>query len=189
MKNFTVIDRTNQFYDIMDVCMPHLIIEEFINYLDDNNFFEAPASLKYHGAYSGGLFDHSFTMTKCLLSLTKRLELKWSREESPYIVGMFHDLCKVDNYKIVGKPGSRISDIKSWNHNDSPLLTGHGEKSVIILQQYIKLTEEEIMCIRWHMGAFDDKENWVAYGRAVNKYPNVLYTHTADMMAAHIFKV
>jgi len=66
---------------------------------------------------------------------------------------------------------------------------GHGEKSVIILQQNIQLTDEEMYCIRWHMGAFDDKENWNSYGRACTVYPNVLYTHTADMVAARILGV
>jgi hypothetical protein len=39
------------------------------------------------------------------------------------------------------------------------------------------------------MGAFDDKENWDKYGKSIEKYPNVLWTHTADMMAARIFKI
>ena len=55
-------------------------------------FFTAPASTKYHGNYEGGLFDHSFTVTSSLLSLTKRMGLNWKRKASPYIVGMLHDL-------------------------------------------------------------------------------------------------
>ena len=54
-------------------------------------FFTAPASTKYHGNYEGGLFDHSFTVTSSLLSLTKRMGLNWKRKASPYIVGMLHD--------------------------------------------------------------------------------------------------
>lgn len=50
----------------------------------------------------------------------------------------------------------------------------------------LNLTEEELYCIRWHMGAFDDKQMWNNYGRACTMYPNVLYTHTADMVAARI---
>jgi hypothetical protein len=49
--------------------------------------------------------------------------------------------------------------------------------------------EEELLCIRWHMGAFDDKENWNSYGRSVTEYPNVLFTHTADMIAARIMRI
>ena len=50
-----------------------------------------------------------------------------------------------------------------------------------------KLTEEEVACIRYHMGAFTDKELWNDYTAAVRKYPNVLWTHTADMIASHIY--
>lgn len=58
------------------------------NQLMAMGFFTAPASTKYHGNYEGGLFDHSFTVTSSLLSLTKRMGLNWKRKASPYIVGM-----------------------------------------------------------------------------------------------------
>ena len=48
------------------------------------------------------------------------------------------------------------------------------------------LTDEEIMCIRYHMGAFTDKSEWNDYTRAVRNYPNVLWTHQADMLASHV---
>lgn len=78
---------------------------------------------------------------------------------------------------------------EAWEYNNATLLPGHGDKSVMMLQQHIQLTDEELYCIRWHMGAFDDKENWNSYGRAVTNFPNVLYTHTADMVAARILGV
>lgn len=56
------------------------------NQLMAMGFFTAPASTKYHGNYEGGLFDHSFTVTTSLLSLTKRMGLHWKRKASPYIV-------------------------------------------------------------------------------------------------------
>ena len=68
------------------------------NQLMAMGFFTAPASTKYHGNYEGGLFDHSFTVTSSLLSLTKRMGMNWKRKASPYIVGMLHDLCKCDSY-------------------------------------------------------------------------------------------
>lgn len=127
-------------------------------------------------------------VTESLLYLTEKLGLTWGRSESPLIVGMFHDLCKVDNYKH--KEASWGDSIEAWEYNNAPFLTGHGEKSVIMCQQLgIRLTEEEMLCIRWHMGAFDKEENWNSYGRSVTKYPNVLYTHTADMIAARVLGV
>lgn len=146
----------------------------------DMGYLKAPASKGHHGAYDGGLFNHSYEVTTKLQWLTKYLGLKWSRIHSPIIVGMFHDLCKLDNYIKIGK---------DWEYNPNVILNGHGEKSVIIAQQFVKLTQEEIACIRWHMGAFDSKENWQYYTRAIGEYPNVLYTHTADMIASQIFMV
>lgn len=154
-------------------------VDSLINQLEELGYFYAPASTKYHGTYIGGLFDHSWRVTKELVNLTTSLDLDWQRLESPYIVGMFHDLCKCDDY-IYDPNGER------FGHKDDLILNGHGEKSVIMTQKLLDLTDEEIACIRWHMGAYDDKENWNILGRAIEKYPNVLYTHTADMIATRI---
>lgn len=143
-------------------------------------FFTAPASTKYHGAYQSGLFDHSYEVAKNLVEMTEKLGLEWERPISPYIVGMFHDLCKCDNYKF---------DIETerYIYNPDIIIPGHGDKSIMILSKYMQLTDEEIACIRWHMGAFEtDTKMWEYYGRAIEQYPNVLYTHTADMFASRI---
>ena len=151
--------------------------------LIEMGFFDAPASTKYHGNHEGGLFEHSFAVTKALVELTDKLELKWQDPRSPYLVGMLHDLCKVDSYIT--------NDDGSIEFNKNMVLTGHGDKSVIYTQHLMALigsylTQEEMLCIRWHMGAFDDKENWNTYNKAIGLYPNVLYTHTADMIASAI---
>ena len=148
-----------------------------IGWLIDNGFFTAPASTKYHGNYEGGLFDHSYMVLRNLEALTIKMGLQWQRPQSPYIIGMFHDLCKMDSY---------INENGIYKFNTNTLLKGHGDKSVMLLASKITLTEEEVMCIRYHMGAFTDKEEWNDYTNAIKKYPNVLWTHHADMMASHI---
>lgn len=162
-------------------------------WLNDRGFFDAPASTKYHGAYEGGLFDHSYEVLQQLLRLTKENDLEWQRDESPYIIGMFHDLCKIDQYKhpIIGRADSfnepePIYDYSSWEFNNNTYLKGHGDKSVMLLSELMQLTEEEIFCIRYHMGAFTDKEEWNYYTKAIHKYENVLWVHHADMLASHI---
>ena len=178
-----MLERKQNFEQIM---RPHIPEENWwplYLFLCAHGFFEAPASIHHHGAYPGALYDHSFAVMQALVSLTRRLDLEWGLPRSPYIVGMFHDLCKVDNYQQ--KAGSG----EAWEYNNAALLPGHGEKSVILLQRFLPLTEEEMLCIRWHMGAFDDKENWNSYGRSCTKYPNVLFTHTADMIAARLIGV
>lgn len=157
--------------------------------LTDYGYFTAPASTKHHANYEGGLFDHSFNVTNSLLALTDANSLEWMREQSPYIVGMFHDLCKTDAYKENG--GYLYNDFTKdieheWVYNPNTLYQGHGDKSVLLASTYLRLTPEEVACIRYHMGAFTEKEEWGYYTRAVQTYPNVLWTHTADMIATHI---
>ena len=61
-------------------------------------------------------------------------------------------------------------------------------KSIMLLSQFINLTEEELLCIRYHMGAYE-KEAWDQYDMAIKKYPNVLWTHHADMIASKLLEV
>ncbi len=167
-----------------------LVPTDMVDWLITKGFFTAPASTKFHGAYKGGLFDHSLSVARHLVGLTESCELSWSDPRSPYVVGMFHDLCKIDLYRhpAVGKTldGGDITDPFHWEHNLNTLLKGHGVKSVMLLSQFYRLTEEEILCIRYHMGAFTEKEEWNDYTGAIHLYPNVLWTHQADMLASHV---
>lgn len=177
------------FKQLMAPCIPHIITPEIIDQLQCMGFFEAPAAIHHHGAFTGGLFRHSAAVMNMLLVYTEQLELDWGRKESPYIVDMFHDLCKTDDYVPVSS--SKVLGESEWGYNEKRLLTGHGDKSVILLQQLLQgnVTMQEAMCIRWHMGAFDTKENWNAYGNAVACDQNVLYTHTADMYASRVLDI
>lgn len=155
--------------------------QDCVNYLSINGFLTAPASTKYHGVYAGGLFDHSMNVRKVLLDLTQELGLKWLRPESPTIIAILHDLCKIDQYEY---------DIRSesYTYSNKPIIKGHGVKSIVYAQKTMSLTPEEIACIYHHMGAFE-KEDWQGYTQAVTDYPNVLWTHTADMVASQIMEV
>lgn len=166
---------------IMEDFFCHFRNADLLEYLEAAGFYEAPASKGHHGAYKGALFDHSLQVTYELINLTDRLELKWQRKESPDIVGMLHDVCKMDDYMLSENEGNTVVE---WNKER--IWPGHGEKSLIMLMSHIELTEEEKMCIRYHMGAFTDSKEWEFYSRAVRNYPNVLYTQTADMIASQI---
>ena len=171
-----------------------LVPIDMVDYLITTGFFTAPASTKYHGNYEGGLLKHSSAVAKFLVQLTEDNHLTWKNPRSPYVVGMFHDLCKIDQYRhpVTGHieefNGGRTSiyDEQAWEYNPDTLLKGHGDKSVMLLSQFYILTDEEIMCIRYHMGAFTDKSEWNDYTRAVSQHPNVLWTHQADMLASHV---
>jgi hypothetical protein len=181
LKMLTQEERLKQFDDLMSREFSKADMGMLKEFLFGLGFFDAPASTKYHGNYPGGLFDHSFQVTRALVLLTEKLSLHWERKESPCIVGMLHDLCKCDQYTL--NPDGTFDYCKNLP------LCGHGDKSVILAQRFAPLTEEEALCIRWHMGAYDDKEVWNNLGAAIEKYPNVLYTHTADMIASRVIGV
>lgn len=186
-------ERIETFKTIM---LGHRISLDFTDYLIDEGFFTAPASTKYHGNYEGGLFDHSYKVAERLVDITEKMGLDWKNPRSPYIVGMFHDLCKIDNYKkVIDEEGFLLmgsdetqGEVSHFEHNTEIFIPGHGDKSVMILSRWMQLTEEEILCIRYHMGAYETKD-WDFYGRAIEKYPNVLWTHTADMYAAKVLGI
>ena len=179
----TVIDRINDFQAYVDCCGLYRIINNNVfSKINALGYFDAPASTKYHLAYEGGLYEHSRNVADALMKFTTDNGLCWQRSQSPYIVGFFHDLCKADQYKF-------NKDLNCWEYNGKTLYKGHGDKSLMLLSSILTLTDEEALCIRWHMGAFDEKENWNLYSNAIHKYPNVLWTHQADMYATHVMEV
>lgn len=166
------------------------VTEHLAHYLQKAGYFMAPAAKTHHGACIGGLYAHSKQVAMELSEITIRMGLKWQRPQSPIIVGFLHDICKTKEYSIIVddelEAGYRIE------YNKERPFPGHGEASALMVQQYMLqsgemiLTEEELMCIRYHMGAFTDKSEWEFYSRAVKKYPNVLWTQTADMIASQV---
>ena len=164
----------------------------FRTWLVENGFFVKPAAISHHGNYTGGLFDHSYEVMEDLVEMTEKFGVKWERPESPWIVGMFHDLCKMDDYfdvkasnVVMMGTGSPVTKNPEWQHNPNCILKGHGDKSVMMLSQWMTLTEEEIMCIRFHIGAYET-EGWKQLDAAIKKYETVLWTHTADMYASKV---
>ena len=156
--------------------------KNFPLWLKAHGFFIAPASLGHHGNQCGGLFTHSLMVANELIRYTRSLGLQWQDDNSPWLIGMFHDICKIDDYTFNWNEGK-------WEWNKQQIYSGHGDKSVIMLQHHLNLNEQEIACIRWHMGAFADQKEWEYYGRAVERCPVVLFTHTADMYASRALGV
>lgn len=168
----------------------HIFSKNMIQDMAEMGFFHYPASLgkRYHGNYIGGLYDHSMAVYRALQYFTGNIGLIWERPESPLLVAIFHDWVKLQDC-------SRCANSSPWKYekNVNKLFYGHGEVSIILAQQFLQshirapqLTQEEIACIRYHMGAFTDHEEWNYYTNAIRIYPNVLWTHTADMVASQI---
>ena len=158
----------------------NLLSDELLEYLSSNFYFTAPSACSIHGAWIGGNFDHSMRVTEYLLQYTKDGGLTWEREESPYIIGMFHDLCKSDMRDFRTNSSGRLKIIMVPDKDKR-----HAEKSLELIEPFIKLTEEERLCIYYHMGKYDEKlEYYGQMDEASLKYPNIIWTQKADTVAA-----
>lgn len=190
----TEAGRIQEFDEMTGGAIPPALVTALI----DRGYFTAPAGMKHHGVFEGGLYWHSKNVAEILQHYTERLDLEWENGRSPLVIGFLHDVCKIDYYRktytlemtdysvIEGPPESPLYYHYTWN--DRQVISGHADKSLIFIGQYMNLTDEEVACIRWHMGAFDTKENWKYYNEAVKRWPNVLYTHTADMLASKVLE-
>lgn len=178
-------------------------VDDVIEELERLGFFSAPASAGHHLNVEGGLVQHSLNTCKAAFAIwegMKALEPSLDTEvkkESIIISALLHDVCKADIYKRSVK--KRKNKLGQWedcegykvSYKDFPM--GHGEKSlVVILLSGLELYDDEMLAIRWHMGAwglnqnsFEDVRN---YDTAQKEYPLVAIIHAADVMAANVME-
>ncbi|MBO5931361.1 MAG: HD domain-containing protein [Clostridia bacterium] len=161
--------------------------------LNGSDFFTAPASTRYHGAYEGGLVEHSLNVYDCLADMASRLKDRYGIEypdESIAIAGLLHDICKVNFYKTsyrnVKDETGRWQSVPYYTIEDT-LPYGHGEKSAYIVSAYMRLTRDEAFAIRYHMG-FSGTEDPGNVGRALEMFPLAYATCCADMEAAFLME-
>lgn len=157
---------------------------------DKCDFFTAPASTRYHGAYEGGLLEHSLNVYECLTQIVPRLHQKYGfefPEESLAIAALLHDLCKVNFYKSEMRNVKRngVWEAVPYYTIEDTLPYGHGEKSVYIISGYMRLTRDEAFAIRYHMGFSADKDNAGNVGKAFEMFPLALALSWADTEASY----
>lgn len=159
-----------------------------------SDFFDAPASARFHGSYEGGLLEHSLNVYDCLKDYLSRPRVQETyglqyNEESIAIVALLHDLCKVNCYKKGTrnvKENGKWIQVPSYEYNDT-LPYGHGEKSVYMISGYMRLTREEAFAIRYHMG-FSGSEDARNVGAAFEMFPLAFALSTADMEATYFIE-
>ncbi len=167
-------------------------IEDLITYLlERTDYFIAPASTKFHSNFDGGLAFHSNNVVELLIQKNEQYKLGLSLD-TIYLTGYLHDLCKCNIYEKTMRlkkdemTGKWIGYASYEINENVPL--GHGEKSVILLQQFVKLSLEECLMIRWHMGAYIPKEDYRDYNKAIELYKSVLAFSNADAEASHFLE-
>ena len=188
-----------KFIEIYNAKIKRQGAKELLAWLEKTDFFTAPASTKYHGSIEEGLVMHSLNVYEMfheeVLNRAKRYSgyeiLDDTEEEKVAICALLHDLCKVNFYqKAYRNPKDNDGNWHkvAYYTIDNQFCYGHGEKSVWLIQRFMKLTTEESVIIRWHMGGFDDSVKGGSYdlSGAWMKYPLGMLLHTADLKATYL---
>ncbi len=168
-------------------------MDNVINFLEKSDFFKAPASTRFHGDFEGGLLEHSMKVYEILSEKIKNAVIPIDTpNESVIIIALLHDICKANYYKVDYRNAKNAmgewEKVPYYTVEDT-IPYGHGEKSVMMLTEYVKLTNEEKYAIRWHMGFSEPKENYAPLGLAYKKYPIALLLNEADLEATYFFNV
>ena len=166
-------------------------MDKLIEFLEKSDFFKAPASTRYHGNYEGGLAEHSFKVYEILKEKINFAKMTVP-EDTIIISALMHDICKTNFYKIDyrnAKNSLGVWEKVPYYTIEDTIPYGHGEKSVMMLTEYIKLTNDEKYAIRWHMGFSEPKEVYGTLVQAYTKYPFALLLHEADLEATYLFGI
>ena len=191
------IDENIRRFEALLGCVKREGVDRLLDYIRKSDFYKAPASTRHHGSFEGGLLFHTLNVYDCLVRKKNEAQVIWAEtmqktdEETLIIVALLHDICKTyfyttemrnkkdENGKWIQVPFYTVSDKIPY---------GHGEKSVMMIEEYIKLTPVERYAIRWHMGFSEPKELYGALGEAIKKYPLIWALHEADMEATYIME-
>jgi len=174
---------------------------KLMGYIRKSDMYTAPASTRFHLSVAGGLLQHSLNVLDAFReSLRKNDDGTYSymvagknvatiTEESMVIMALLHDICKTNFYTVVMK--WRKDKNNKWEQYetfevDDKVPYGHGEKSVMMIEEFMKLKPEERYAIRWHMGYTES--DTLSLNNAIDKYPIIWALHSADTKASHFME-
>ena len=161
--------------------------QELLNWLLNTDFFTAPASTKFHCACENGLVMHSVNVFNTMVE--KHFEEGVDDIESFAISALLHDICKAEFYKVsmrnVKNDATGQWEKQPYYSVEDKFPFGHGEKSVFLIERFMRLKLDEAMAIRWHMGSFDDSQGYTV-SQAYDKYPLAVKLHLADMESTYL---
>lgn len=192
-------DLKNRFKKAVSETIKRDGIDNLMEWLEnETNFFSSPASTRYHGSYEGGLVEHSLNVfNQMLFELDTVVGKGWEDlypMESVAIVALFHDLCKVGQYRETEKwrknSDGEWESYLAYEYDPEQLTMGHGAKSNYLLQRFVHLTAMEAQAIFWHMGAYDISPyaNLNGCGAAFETNPLAFLIHRADMAATYVIE-
>ena len=164
--------------------------DRLLEWLQTTDFFTTPASTRYHCACPSGLVQHSVNVYEVMME--KHFAPETDSAESFALCALLHDVCKAQFYKISTR---NVKNEKTGQWEKVPYYTiedafpyGHGEKSVFLIERFVRLKPAEATAIRWHMGGFDDAARGGNFSISVayDKYPIAVKLHLADLEATYL---
>ena len=187
------MDYKSEILEIFDRCVTRNGKERLLDWLCGTDFFVAPASTRFHGACECGLVMHSLNVYHLLRKKCEDGGFDYS-DETIALVALCHDFCKINLYHE-GSRNVKNEETGQWEKKpfyavEDMFPYGHGEKSVFLVERFVRLTTEEAMAIRWHMGGFDDSARAGNYsiGEAFKRYPLAVMAHLADLEATYLLE-
>ena len=164
--------------------------DRLLEWLQTTDFFTAPASIRYHCACPAGLVMHSINVYEVMME--KHFDPETDSAESFALCALLHDVCKAQFYKVSSR---NVKNERTGQWEKVPYYViedafpyGHGEKSVFLIERFVRLKPAEATAIRWHMGGFDDAARGGNFSISVayDKYPIAVKLHLADLEATYL---
>lgn len=166
--------------------------DKLLAWMETTDFFTAPASTRFHGDHEGGLLEHSLNVYIRLQAEVYADGVEVAGPGTISVCALLHDLCKANFYKV-SQRNVKNEETGKWEKQpfyqvEDQFPYVHGEKSVFLIERFMRLKSVEAVAIRWHMGGFDDSARGGSYAvsGAYEKYPLALLLHIADLKATYL---
>lgn len=197
-------ENKNQFIELISgIERGGFLKEQLISFLENSDFFTAPASTKYHGSYPGGLCEHCLDTYKELKMLSEKFPQFFYTEDTIRIVSLLHDISKINLYKkdihnkkVYHESGSKSDNLGRFDwvseqvyiiDKEHRFIYGnHEQTSEFIVRQYVPLMVEESVALLNHHGGTAYDSTPVNISEIFNNYPLSLLLHNADMLASYL---
>ena len=160
-----------------------------ITWLESTDFFSAPASTQYHDSCDGGLVQHSLTVYNKmveLLGIASFCEVDWRHA---LLTALVHDWCKIGLYErfmknVKNEATGAWEQVVAFRHAKTQIPLGHGTASMFMAERFFKLSTEQALAIRWHMGVYQVAETEKPdLFRSNESYPMVYLLQFADQLS------
>ena len=162
-------------------------IQNLLNWMNKNDFYNSPCSSRYHLAKHGGLAQHSINVCDAALSVASSLlalqkkPISFELMDSIIICSLLHDLGKAGQFGKQNYIENEDPENGSFKTNKELLYIPHEVRSIAIASQFIELTEEEQFAILYHNGLYGELKS--IKGNETELY---MILHFADMWASRV---